>query len=211
MKQLGVFAREEIPPGEVILQEKSLLTAVSRLHELYCDACSIPLPKIGEVTESTLGAEEPRACEDCDVVFFCSADCEELAQASYHTALCGINTEQKVPASEAADSLYSLLLIRALALAEVQDLHPLELKEVRYIWGDYNGLDLDRLLLKDSSDSLMDSLRSIPQTLPFSFTSNILMPLNVLEKMDINIFEQSDRYDTWIFNTLYAKFRGMRH
>jgi hypothetical protein len=44
--------------------------------------------------------------------------------------------------------------------------------------------------------------------LPFSFKDNILSPLNILEKMDVNIFEQSHRYDTWIFNTLYAKFRG---
>ena len=26
--------------------------------------------------------------------------------------------------------------------------------------------------------------------------------------MDINIFESFGRYDTWVFNTLYAKFRG---
>jgi hypothetical protein len=40
VKQLGVFAKEDILPGEEILKEKSLLTAVSRLHESYCDACS---------------------------------------------------------------------------------------------------------------------------------------------------------------------------
>ena len=26
--------------------------------------------------------------------------------------------------------------------------------------------------------------------------------------MEINIFENSDRFNTWVFNTLYAKFRG---
>ena len=41
VKQLGVFAKEDITPGEEILKEKSLLTAVSRLHDSYCDACSV--------------------------------------------------------------------------------------------------------------------------------------------------------------------------
>lgn len=202
VNQLGIFAKEDIPAGEVILQEKSLLTAVSRMHESFCDACSISLPKSGD----DIG--DIRACEECDEVLFCSSECEELAQDFYHPAICGVTVDKKVSASKTSDHLYSLLLVRALALAETQDIHPLELKEVRYIWGDYHGLDLNTNWKSDSEGRAVDLFGSLPQTLPFSFEDNILMPLNVLERMDINIFEQSHRYDTWIFNTLYGKFRG---
>ncbi|KAI4690792.1 uncharacterized protein J4E88_002265 [Alternaria novae-zelandiae] len=199
-KQLGLFAKDEITPGETILEEKSLLTAISRLHESYCDACVIPLSN---------GDDTVISCEECEEVFFCSEECHDLAQDQYHPALCGVSVDQgKVPAREAADYLYTLLLVRALALAETLDLHPLELKEVRYIWGDYHGKDLETVWQADASGRLSDAFAHVPQTLPFSFKSNILMPLHVLEKMDINIFTQSHRYDTWVFNTLYAKFRG---
>ncbi|CAN9312917.1 unnamed protein product [Alternaria alternata] len=199
-KQLGLFAKDDITPGSTVLEEKSLLTAISRLHESYCDACVIPLSN---------GDDTVISCEECDEVFFCSEECHDLAQDHYHPALCGVSVDQgKVPAREAADYLYYLLLVRALALSETQDVHPLELKEVRYIWGDYHGQDLDVAWQAASSGGSSDAFTGLPQTLPFSFRSNVLMPLHVLEKMDINIFTQSQRYDTWIFNTLYAKFRG---
>ncbi|KAF2751865.1 hypothetical protein M011DRAFT_435013 [Sporormia fimetaria CBS 119925] len=200
--QLGIFAKEDIAPGHLILEEKSLLTAVARLRETRCDACSISLTKAG------IDSDDIRTCDECDEIYFCSEECHDLAQDTYHPALCGVNIDQTVPASEASDYLYSLLLTRALALAEVQESHPLELKEVCFIWGDYHGVDVNQNWNMDSTDGVADPFGSIPQTLPFSFKYNILTPLNVLEKMDINIFTQSPRYDTWIFNTLYAKFRG---
>jgi hypothetical protein len=202
-KQLGLFSKENVPSGEQVLEEKSLLTAIARLHDSYCDACSIPLTSSGDASEEII------SCEECDEVFFCSTDCHDLAQDSYHPSLCGVSVDQgKVPAREAADYLYTLLLVRALGLAETQGLHPLELKEVRYIWGDYHGQDLNTVWQADSSGHLKDAFGGVPRTLPFSFKNNILMPLHVLEKMDVNIFTESHRYDTWVFNTLYAKFRG---
>ncbi|KAF1833785.1 hypothetical protein BDW02DRAFT_359923 [Decorospora gaudefroyi] len=202
-KQLGLFVKEDILPGQQILEEKSLLAAISRLHESYCDACSIPLASSDDGNNAII------SCEECDDVLFCSTDCHDLAQDNYHPSLCGVSVDQgKIPAREAADYLYTLLLVRALALAETRDLHPLELKEVRYIWGDYHGKDLDLVWQDNLSGRVDDAFGNVPRTLPFSFKNNILMPLHVLEKMDVNIFEQSHRYDTWVFNTLYAKFRG---
>ncbi|USP82676.1 hypothetical protein yc1106_09950 [Curvularia clavata] len=201
-KQLGLFAKEDIAPGETILEEKSLLTGISRLHESYCDACSIPLSDSGATHENI-------TCEECNEVFFCSEECHDLAQDHYHPSICGVSVDQsKVSAREAADYLYSLLLVRALALAQTQDLHPLELKELRYIWGDYHGKDLDSVWQAGPSGHLTHPFANVPQTLSFSFNSNVLMPLHVLEQMDVNIFTESHRYDTWVFNTLYAKFRG---
>ena len=207
VKQLGVFAKQDISPGERILEEKSLLTAISRLHDAYCDACSLALSKAQDA--ASISDNTVISCEERDEVFFCSLACHDLAQDSYHPSLCGVSMDQgKVPASEAADSLYTALMIRALALAETQGLHPLELKEIRYIWGDYHNHDLDEVWKLDSEGRLEDAFGSVPQALPFGFKSNVLTPLHMLEKMDVNIFTQSSHYDTWIFNTILAKLRG---
>ncbi|KAJ4358898.1 hypothetical protein N0V95_002678 [Ascochyta clinopodiicola] len=203
VKQLGVFAKEDIAPREEVLNERSLLTAVSRLHETYCDACSAVLPDSKDAKNAIL------ACEECDEVFFCGEECHDLAQDTYHPSICGISVEPgKVPAREAADSLYFILLVRALALAETQDLHPLELKELRFIWGDYHNQDLDIVWQVDPQNQLINAFGGVSQTLPFSFNNNVIKPLHILEKMDVNIFTQSHRYDTWVFNTIYAKLRG---
>lgn len=204
VKQFGVFAKEDIAPGERILKEKSLLTSISRLHDSYCDACSLALPNTQDAADSNIVS-----CEECEDVFFCSVDCHDLAQDGYHPSLCGVSVEKtKVSASEAADALYTSLLVRTLALAETQGLHPLELKEIRYIWGDYHGRDLDRIWQANSNSGLADAFGAVPRTLPFSFKNNVLAPLHMLENMEVNIFTQSNRYDTWIFNTIFAKLRG---
>ena len=209
VKQLGVFAKEDVLPGELILEEKSLLTAIGRLRESFCDACSASLPKWSETGAQSDRQAVPISCEDCEEVFFCSAACQDLATTTYHPALCGasINLEG-VPANEAADALYTLLLVRALAMSETLGIHPLDLKEVKFIWGDYHGRDLVEYWKCNSAGLPLDPFGGLPRTLPFSFNANILRPLHQLEKMDVNIFEQSHKYDFWIFNTLYAKFRG---
>jgi hypothetical protein len=208
VKQLGVFAKQDISPGERVLEEKSLLTAISRLHDSYCDACSLALPH-SQGAAATGTDDATVSCEECDEVFFCSLECHDLAQDSYHPSLCGVNVDHgKVSASEAADALYTSLLVRALALAQTQGLHPLELRELRYIWGDYHGHDIDKVWQANSEGQVIDAFGSVPQTLPFTFRNNVLTPLHMLENMEVNIFTQSHRYDTWVFNTIFAKLRG---
>jgi hypothetical protein len=204
--QLGVFAKEDLAPGQVVLQEKSLLTANNKLQDTLCDACSSDLPELGSEA-----AEAVVACPDCEVIF-CSQWCFDNAVELYHSALCDKDVEaiaKDVPPAEAADSLYSLLLLRVLAMAETQECHPLSLREVRYIWGDFTnisiGPDLQQTLT--NSDSEGNASVSRPKTLPFSFEHNIRLPFHMLEKMDVDIFQQVT-YDVWTFNTLYAKFRG---
>ncbi|KAF2815420.1 uncharacterized protein BDZ99DRAFT_516144 [Mytilinidion resinicola] len=213
-QQLGIFAKEDISPGEIILNEKSMVTGITRLHDSFCDACSIKLPKITTTaldSDNTSNPEQSICCEECDDVFFCSQECHDLAQESYHPAVCGAVVDiisKNVPPTEAADFLYSLLLLRVLSMAETQDIHPLDVKEIKYIWGDYHGLPLNRLYQIGTDEKPLDNFGGVPQTLPFSFEMNVQTPLHLLEKMDVNIFTQSPRYDTWVFNTLYAKFRG---
>lgn len=218
IKQLGVFAKEDIAPGEVVLKETSLLTANNRLQDALCDACSVDLPELS--TDSTSSqASTVVTCDECLAVF-CSQQCLDQAMQLYHPALCDKDVDSlargRKPA-EAADSLYLLLLLRSLALAETQQIHPLALKEVKYIWGDYSNAHLPSTwtpppplstLTSDPSANTDKAFSSMPRILPFSFSYNIVLPFHMLTKMDINIFTSFGTYDVWVFNTLFAKFRG---
>jgi hypothetical protein len=196
--QLGLFAKEDIAPGEIILRETSLLTATNRLHDDLCDACNGPLPDLAS-------ENPPIACSGCDDTIFCSQTCHDQAEETYHGAVCSLmeNLEsigKDIPdPKDKADYLYLLLLGRAIAMAATQDMHPLDLPEIKYIWGDFHDL----------ADSSADSASADPTaTLPFSFHLNILQPMRILEEMELDPYEVLPRYDTWVLNTLYAKFRG---
>lgn len=199
--QLGIFAKEDLQPGEIVLNETSLLTANNRLQDALCDACNAELPDLGDNTDNAAVV-----CDDCEVVF-CSQECHDLAQEAYHPALCDRDVEaiaKDALPEQAADSLYSLLLLRTLAMAETQACHPLSLPEVKYIWGDFNDVNINDICTQANGKPLFEAF---PTTLPFSFEYNVKLPLHMLEKMDINPFT-NPQYDVWVFNTLYAKFRG---
>lgn len=200
--QLGVFAKEAIEPDEVILDETSLLTANNKLQDALCDACSADLPELDDPASN-----DTVACPDCDIVF-CSKTCLANAIESYHPALCERDVDaiaKDVPPAQAADSLYSLLLLRTLAMAETQDCHPLELEEVQYIWGDFHNVPVNSHW--KTVDLTGKDHGPFPKTLPFNFEQNVRLPFHMLEKMDIDIFANG-QYDVWVFNTLFAKFRG---
>lgn len=202
--QLGLFAKEDIKADEIILRETSLLTATNRLHDDLCDACNAPLPELS-------AAEPPVACEGgCADTIFCSQDCHDTAQKIYHGAICGLedgleSIGKDIPdQKDKADYLYLLLLGRALAMSATQDVHVLDLPEVKYIWGDFHDFDIDASKNQDQDQALESDVLS----LPFSFQLNILQPMRFLEEMEIDPYASIARYDTWILNTLYAKFRG---
>ncbi|KAJ5601165.1 Tetratricopeptide-like helical [Penicillium lagena] len=184
--QLGLFAKEDIAPDEIILRESSLLTATNRLHDDICDACHAPLPDLSD-------PNPPVACDGgCADTIFCSQDCHDAAQNVYHGAICGLedgleSIGKDIPdPKDKADYLYLLLLGRALAMSATQDVHALDLPEVQYIWGDFHET----------------------ATLPFSFQLNILQPMRLLEEMELDPYALLEKFDTWVLNTLYAKFRG---
>lgn len=197
-KQLGLFAKEDIDPGETVLNEYSLLTANNRHKESTCDACSTELPPL-----SAEGG--PVQCSDCYDTVFCDEFCHDKAQELYHPAVCekDVDSIAKDPDAKESDaSLYLLLLARLLAMSTHQDIHPLEVKEIKYIWGDF---------LSTGNNAIDLSLNAGPPpewTLPFSFKYNIQTPLHVLEKMDIDIYQTLPSHDLWVLNTCYAKFRG---
>lgn len=216
-KQFGVFAKDDISNGEEILCERSLLTANARLHEPLCDACSAPLPPLENYgmtdaiqdhpRESSVGEAGPVECPNCDDTIFCSQECQNLAQASYHRSICGCDVEpiaKDVPPTQAADALYTQLLFRSMSMSVTQNVHPLDLKELKYVWGDFNPTTK-----KSAEKKQSDKLHQYPLTLPFDFQNQIVRPLHFLQQLDISPFEaQHGLSEAWVYNTLFAKFRG---
>ncbi|KAL8734963.1 MAG: hypothetical protein Q9181_003012, partial [Wetmoreana brouardii] len=198
--QLGVFATEDIAPYETVLQETSILTANNRLHDPLCDACSAPLPPT-----SLLDPPLP-SCPECEDIIFCSPACHDLAISLYHPATCGkpdLEAIAKDPSPLAAtNALYLLLLGRTFAMSETQNVHPLDLPETKYLWGDFSPP-----AVFEYTTSTLHPEGGKP--LSFTFEESILAPLHLLQKMDIDIFASLPTTDTWIISTLFAKFRGV--
>jgi MYND finger len=187
IRQLGLFAKKDLPPGAPILTETSFLTATS-ITDPFCDACSVALIP---------SAMKPVTCTECAEIIFCSPTCRDRAWTEYHSAICDTETAsigKDVPAPEASAALYTLLLFRTFAMSLAQNVHPLSLPAIKYIWGDFTTTGSE-------------------PTLPFTFRYNILLPLNYLEIVlatqhsSLNIFTLP-WCDVWVFNTLLAKFRG---
>ncbi|KAJ9154914.1 Wd tetratricopeptide repeat domain-containing protein [Pleurostoma richardsiae] len=196
--QLGVFAKEDIAPGEIVLEEYSLLTANNRHKESICDACGTALPPLQANSEAV-------SCPECYDTVFCNEFCFNKAQELYHPAVCekDVDSIAKDPEAKEADaSLYLLLLARLLAMSNHQGIHPLEVKEVKYIWGDFVPPRSNDIDLSPNAGPPPD------WTLPFSFKYNVEAPLHILEKMDVDIYATLPEHDIWVFSTLYAKFRG---
>ncbi|CAK7563243.1 MAG: hypothetical protein SEPTF4163_001106 [Sporothrix epigloea] len=230
--QLGVFAKEPIVAGEAVLREYSLLTANNRHKEAACDACGSAIPAIPPATpadkenSSENDSQEIAgsvSCDMCDVVF-CDMTCHDRAQEAYHPAVCETDVDSiaKDPedARDADDALYVLLLARLLAMATHQECHPLDVKEVKYIWGDFVPAAVNAQgsssvgpgpSVSSPAVAAMAAAGGIPPaawSLPFSFEANIATPLHILEKMGLDIFQDLAALDVWVLNTLYAKFRG---
>ena len=196
--QLGLFAKEDIAAGETVLEEYTLLTANNRHKESTCDACGSELPPLKLETQA-------QSCPECYDTVFCDELCFSKAQEEYHPAVCDkdVDSIAKDPEANVADeSLYVLLLARLLAMSTHQDIHPLEVMEIKYIWGDFVPPSVNDIDLSVNAEPPPE------WTLPFSFKYNIEMPLHILEKMDIDIYATLDRHDTWVLNTAFAKFRG---
>ncbi|CAK7202634.1 hypothetical protein SEUCBS139899_005360 [Sporothrix eucalyptigena] len=230
--QLGVFAKEPIAPGEPVLREYSLLTANNRSKQSACDACGTELPTLAEIGKKKKNAKDgddvvaaPVSCPECYDTVFCDEFCFEQAQEKYHPSVCETDVDSiaKDPkdARDSDDALYVLLLARLLAMAAHQECHPLEVNEIKYIWGDFmpsatnakGSASGEELSLSVSSPAMaaMAAAGGIPPaawSLPFSFEANIATPLHILEKMDLDVFAELAQYDVWVLNTAYSKFRG---
>lgn len=226
--QLGLFTTHDLPPDAVLLHERSALTAIRPHGESLCDACAGDLSDVPVV--------DRQQCPGCGIPF-CSAACLDVATRTYHVPnLTDEETDEGYPpaatpfcpgsAAEAdianlgrAESsitpewdLYFLLVTRALQMAETLDRHPLELWECQYLWGSFEETAL--------SDGALDGEGGaavvLKRTLPYSLWHHVELPLQWFEQLLLSRESSSpyarrwvERYDWWVIQTLYAKFRGV--
>lgn len=83
--------------------------------------------------------------------------------------------------------------------AEREELHLLELPEIKFLSGDF--IDSD----KNAIDTSPNGRPPPPWTLPFSFEYNIRRPLELLRHRGIDVHKRLVDWDPWIFNVYYAK------
>lgn len=220
--QLGLYAKRDLAPGSTILEERSALTAIRPHGEALCDACAADMESIAQ--------EERRLCSGCNLPF-CSEECYSLAKCKYHapndedeetdegyppaqTPFCpGTNGNEDIHTLGRAESstapewdLYFLLLSRTMQMAETQGKHPLDLFEIKYLWGDFSPTP--------SLDAL--PLRTGPKTLPYSVRHHVELPLQWFEilmhsRVRCRPYSRQwlEKYDWWIVQSLFAKFRGV--
>ncbi|EXJ69587.1 uncharacterized protein A1O5_07623 [Cladophialophora psammophila CBS 110553] len=220
--QLGLFAKMQLAPGTTILKERSVLTAIRPHGEALCDACAADMEGIDR--------EDRRYCTGCNIPF-CSEDCLAAATERYHRPNDeDYQTDEGYPPAEApfcpgtsgtddihtlgrAESsttpewdLHFLLLSRTMQMAETQKLHPLDLFETKYLWGDFSP-----------TPEVMDlPIKSGPKSLPYSVRHHVELPLQWFEIL-MHSRERCrpysahwlKNYDWWIVQTLFAKFRGV--
>ncbi|KAK5053242.1 hypothetical protein LTR84_002216 [Exophiala bonariae] len=221
--QLGLYANKDLEPGSTILEERSMLTAIRPHGEALCDACAADMEPIP--------ATDRRYCGGCNLPF-CSEECHTVATARYHAPNeQDEETEEGYPPETCpfcpgtvgnddihilgrAESsttpewdLYFLLLSRTLQMAETQETYPLDLFEIKYLWGDFSPTPDVNNLNKDLEGK---------GTLPFSVRHHIELPLQWFEilmhsRPECRPYSATwlEKYDWWAVQTLFAKFRGV--
>lgn len=199
-----------------------MLTAIRPHGEALCDACAADMESIPR--------DHRKYCAGCNIPF-CSEDCHSAATRTYHRSNYeNYESDEGYPPAEApfcpgasgnedihtlgrAESsttpewdLYFLLLSRTLQMAETQNVHPLDLFEIKYLWGDFSP-----------TPDITDLPRhGGPKTLPYSVRHHVELPLQWFE-IFMHSREQCrpysaqwlEKYDWWIIQTLFAKFRGV--
>lgn len=203
--QLGLFAKTDLPASSTIHHEPSILTAVRPIDASLCHNCGV---NISEPLFTSSGSQdEPVCCPSCaNAAVFCSPVCLNIAQTKYHNTTCGNELVDPLGRHEnsttPSEDLYFLLLARVFAMSHSKNKHPLELQETKYLWA---------MFARE-----FPSERKPPRTLPFTFQHNIILPFRLLSILSEEHPEMSpfspqglNWYDTWVVETLYAKFRGV--
>ncbi|KIX05383.1 uncharacterized protein Z518_06255 [Rhinocladiella mackenziei CBS 650.93] len=220
--QLGLFAKRDLSPGSTILEERSVLTAIRPHGEALCDACAANMESIHP--------EDRFYCTGCNIPF-CSEACYLAAKRKYHTSndeddetdegyppanspFCpGTHGNEDIHILGRAEGsttpewdLYFLLLSRTMQMAETQKVHPLDLFEIKYLWGDFSPVP----------ELGNRPAQSGPKTLPYCVRHHVELPLQWFEVLMHSREECRPysahwlkKYDWWIIQTLFAKFRGV--
>ena len=226
--QLGLFTTRPLLPNQPILKELSLLTAIRPHGTSLCDACATDI-------SPQLPLHSRYSCPACDIPF-CSSECQSLALAQYHvpnigdeeneagypvegTPFCAGKTGRadvhelgRAEGSEMPEwDLYFLLVVRCVMIAETRGVCPLELDEVRWLWGGFN----EGPVLRDGVEK--GGGGEVKRSLPFGLKHNVILPLQLWTTLLLSLPRSTmpysrlwlERYDWWVVQTLYAKFRGV--
>ncbi|CAK7263836.1 hypothetical protein SEPCBS119000_000702 [Sporothrix epigloea] len=222
--QLGIFAKESIAAGEVVLREHSVLTASDGQSVVACDACGSDISGRNDAADmKNSSVDSSVSCNQC-YALYCGEECYNRALNAYHLPNCNQINVASILAREtgprdASDELYLLLVSRVLAMADRQKKHPLEVKEVKYLWGDFlpaatntqNAISSHHLTPYSPEVVAMAAAGGFPPdtwSLPFDIMINVVKPTLIMNEMELDVCKDLAKLDVWVLNTLYAKLRG---
>lgn len=137
---------------------------------------------------------------------------EDKAVSAQPAPFCGNEDLSCIGRSSNTDTpewdLYFLLLTRTAAMSITQQTHPLDLREIRYLWADFNPCPLTPHLTPEGSE--------LKRTLPFSVQHNLQYTLDYFSTLSLTFPEATpysaywlENFDFWVLQTLFAKFRGV--
>lgn len=121
----------------------------------------------------------------CPWMKFCSKECRVIAGTNYHSVLCGKDFSDLYKAASSNDFLETtiardtILFLRLFAISLKVGTHPLSTPPVGWITANYET----------------------QSPMPWSRSVHIQGPINILQKLGVNIF--ADEYDTWVVQTLW--------
>ncbi|CAK7266020.1 hypothetical protein SEPCBS119000_001810 [Sporothrix epigloea] len=222
--QLGIFAKEPIAAGEVVLCEYSLLTTSSSHAVATCEACGSDISRTNYVVDKKISSMNSSVSCNLCCALYCSKECDERAQDAYHSPDCNqvdiaSHFARDWGPRDASNELYLLLVSRILAMADRQQLHPLELQEVKFLWGDFvaastnaqNAISSFNLTPYSPEVIAMAAAGGFPPaawSLPFDLKDHIIRPLLIMDLFGLDVSVDLAKLDVWVINTLFAKLRG---
>lgn len=170
----GMFANCDIKKHDTILDAPSPAGTSNK-------------PSVGKYCYNCAALLKPRTFQFncCTNMTFCSEECKTIAAENYHTALCGrdfsdiyeLASSKTFAISTAARE--TLVFQRLLAMRVQAGTPPLRTPPISWITANYQS-------------------RS---PLPWNRGTNIIGPINVLQKLGVNIFT-AEEYDTWVLQDM---------
>jgi hypothetical protein len=172
---LGMFAKKNILPGDVVLSAPALISASNKPFAIRCYNCHADL---------SLASSFSLSC--CPSLRFCSLECRDISESYYHKALCGRDYKEALMTSEASKAgtdsgaVKELVFLRILALCIQAEGHPLQHPMIARLVPQYN-----------------------PETvIPWRLRDFIISPIEILQSLGVDIFAAS-QYDTWVLQTIW--------
>ncbi|CAG8588795.1 5274_t:CDS:1 [Scutellospora calospora] len=197
--QLGIFAKEEIPEGTVILNEVPFLT-VHGYTSLRCNHCARNL-KITNYKDSVPSYFNCQKNINCTEIF-CNKQCYDLAIAQYHTALCGKNLKPFLNILHQHKSGNGdpnpLFLLKIFAIAKMRNISPLYIQEIKDL-AQYKPPYIKKSINSNIPFEITKESESYLPSIYFDFY------FSTLELLEISPYDI--RYDFWIYITIMCKLQ----